>query len=180
MTTDRTITNPTADQLEAGGTASGTVNELLHFTNQELMGRGLDGRLELANHQPIIIDGWRNGRRFAPGVTVTSYTPPEPKPWWETCPDDAWIEANVMNPFSRIVTTAEDFRAHYADFFRSVGRRAEDSHPRRVHVSDYDSTVPVPRDALDKLRDNHRSEYSCSICPSVADFLRTVGGTGGA
>lgn len=175
MSSQRTITNPSPDQLKAGGRVSGTYDRLFHFEDQELTGRTIDDRLELSNLQPVVVNDKFGDKVFVRKITVTSYTPPEPKPWWETCPDDAWVAQRYVDRDSEIVYTAETLRR----VFPKDELRAQSIVLRRVHVSDYATTVPVPRDALDELRVQVGGwARTSSYVMRIADFLRAVGERG--
>lgn len=160
---DRTIANPTADHLEPGGTISGTYRKL-PFTDETLYDD--NGVLFIADGVPIRHVNGNLGRH----VTVTSYTPPEPAPWWDTCPDGAMIAWLGLHG-RHMITTAREFRIVWSPHARHGGQ------PRRVHVSDYDTTVPVPRDALDRLRDCVK--YDIPSLFAARDLVSAVYETGG-
>lgn len=136
-----TIENPTADQLEAGGKVSGTYCGL-PFTDWPLTAYrdwltvGDDNQLDV--REP-------NGR-YCPAFTITSYTPPAVKPWWETCTGNTWVRW-VDTDGEVFVLSAYRFRQLWVTEESRAARN-----PRRVSIADADTEVIGPKAVVDQLR----------------------------
>lgn len=137
-----TIENPTADQLEAGGTITGTFYGL-PFTDWPLTADR--GWLTAGG---VVGPGVRDSNgRYCGGWAITFYTPPEPKPWEDWADDDLIEVDNSKLGDGRSIRRAAWLRREHTPAWIMA------SHPRRVLIADADTEVIVPKAALDRLRE---------------------------
>lgn len=168
------IENPTADQLEAGGVIKEGTYRGIKLRDEPLHATGYEQELAIGDGNMLV--RCNNGEYYvAADPVIASYGPPEPKHYPWDLPYDGWIAYDEHQYFGRITTyvqTAEWCRN--AQLWRRCDGR-QITNARQVVLADPATTVPVPREALDRLRKARRTYTPVGhLASATVRFLRDV------